>query len=134
MGGERDQDIGKAATGAWNDPMIISMFRHPLGDPSNPDLSSRACSAKAPSALGWVHVCIFPLDRVSPSNFRRIFHINSCHLSVASIPCLCDSLFIRKLPQENRTPFIVYNIKNKKKKYLRYTIIMSFANFPWFYK
>ena len=51
MGGERDQDISEAATGVRNDPAIISMFRHPLGNPSNPDLS--------PRALGCIHVRIF---------------------------------------------------------------------------
>lgn len=48
MGGERDQDISE---GVRNDPMIISMFRHPLGNPFNPDLS--------PRALGCIHVRIF---------------------------------------------------------------------------
>lgn len=43
---------------------VISMFRHPLGDPSNPDLDSRA-SSEGIGALGCIHVRIFPFNRVS---------------------------------------------------------------------
>lgn len=49
---ERDPDINgggyRGGGGQGRDPTIISMFRHPLGDPSNPDLSSHAWSAARP--------------------------------------------------------------------------------------
>lgn len=50
MGGECSLDISETATEARSDPTIVSMFRHPLGDPSNPDLNSRAYNSQHPRA------------------------------------------------------------------------------------